>query len=257
MPSWDPDTYDRFKTERDRPALDLLLRIPADLEPCEVWDLGCGAGEHAAVLAARHPAARVHGLDSSAQMLERARARKTSVQWVQADFAAFAPQVAPNLIFTNAALHWTDGHDRLFPSLVSHLATGGVFACQMPISHGAEWHVLLRAVAAEGPWADRLKDLSGVQPVAAPERYYDWLAPLCAEIDIWSTTYLHVLEGADPIVEWMRGSGLRPYLDALTDAAERDAFLAAYRRRLAGMSPQRADGTTLFAFPRLFMLARR
>ena len=257
MPSWDPDIYERFKAERDRPALDLLLRIPGDANPAEIWDLGCGAGEHAALLAARHPGALVHGLDSSGAMLERARTRKAAVEWVQADFEDFAPLVAPDLIFSNAALHWAKDHAGLFPRLVSALAPDGVFACQMPVSHGAAWHVLLRETAADGPWAARLGGVSGVQPVAAPEQYYDWLSPLCSEVDIWSTNYLHVLDGDDPIVDWMRGSGLRPYLDALIDEAEREAFLSAYRARLAEMSPPRPDGTTLFPFPRLFILARR
>jgi trans-aconitate 2-methyltransferase len=257
MPSWDPDLYDRFKAYRDRPALDLLLQVPADLDPHEIWDLGCGTGEHAAVLAARHPTACVYGLDSSPEMLKRARARKSPVDWVQADIAGFAPPSPPDLIFTNAALQWVPDHRQLFPRLVSQLADGGVFACQMPATDSGAWRGLLREVAADGPWARRLRDVDQVGLVAAPERYYDWLAPLCAEVDIWSTVYLHVLEGDDPIVAWTRGSSLRPYLDALTYEAEQAAFLAVCRHRLAELFPRRKDGTTLFPFPRLFMVARR
>lgn len=257
MRTWDPDLYDRFKPQRDRPALDLLLRIPGDLDPREIWDLGCGTGEHAAVLAARHPSARVHGLDSSAQMLARAHARQVEVDWVLADLADFAPKAPPDLIFTNAALQWAPDHAALIPRLASSLAGEGVFASQMPTAHDCDWHLALRALAAEAAWVDRLRDVRGVQPVAAPERYYDWLSPICAEIDIWSATYLHVLEGRDPAVEWMRGTALRPYLDALTDPAEREAFLADYRTRVRAVLPPRPDGTTLFPFPRLFILARR
>ncbi len=257
MPSWNPDVYERFKTYRDRPALDLLLRIPGDLDPSEIWDLGCGTGEHAAVLAARHPKARVHGLDSSAEMLARARARSADVDWVQADFAAFAPERPPNLIFTNAALQWAPDHAALVPRLASSLAAQGVFACQMPAAHNSAWHTALRGLAAEPAWIERFRQVRGVQPVAAPERYYDWLSPICAEVDIWSTTYLHVLEGDDPAVEWMRGTALRPYLDALTDPVEGEAFLADYGTRVRAALPPRADGTTLFPFPRLFIFARR
>jgi trans-aconitate 2-methyltransferase len=257
MPSWDPETYERFKAERDRPALDLLLRIPVDLNPVEIWDLGCGTGEHAAVLAARHPGARVHGLDSSADMLARARARETPVDWVRADLADFEPKVAPDLVFSNAALQWASDHQTLLPRLASRLAAGGVFACQMPTAHNCGWHLALRDLAAEAPWTDRLSRVAGVRPVAAPEQYYDWLSPLCGEVDIWSTTYLHALEGDDPVVDWMRGTTLRPYLDVLTDAAEHTAFLAAYRDRVRAVLPARSDGATLFPFPRLFILARR
>ena len=99
--------------------------------------------------------------------------------------------------------------------------------------------------------------MRGSTPVAGASDYFDWLSPICGEIDIWSTTYLHVLEGDDPVVEWMRGTGLRPYLDALSDSLEQAAFLDAYRARLAEILPSRADGLTLFPFPRLFIVARR
>lgn len=257
MPSWDPDLYERYKTYRDRPALDLLLQIPGDLDPRRIWDLGCGTGEHAAVLAARHPGAEVHGLDSSPDMLAAARRRPARVDWVRGDVADFAPDEAPDLIFTNAALQWVADHETLFPRLAGLLAKEGVLACQMPRTWATPWHVGLRELAAEPEWAGRLAGVRSVGPVAEPETYYGWLAPICGEVDIWSTTYLHVLEGEDPVVEWMMGTGLRPYLDALSDPEARAAFLDAYRDRMAEAVPARADGVTLFPFPRLFILARR
>ena len=129
MPSWDPAVYERYKAYRDRPALDLLLRLPADLEPKEIWDLGCGTGEHAALLARRHPGSRVHGLDSSEAMLDEARARNAEVDWRLGDIASFAPDESVDLIFTNAALQWLPDHAALFPRLAGLLASGGVFAC--------------------------------------------------------------------------------------------------------------------------------
>lgn len=257
MPSWDPEVYERYKAYRDRPALDLMLQIPSDLAPREIWDLGCGAGEHAAVLAARHAAAKVRGLDSSHDMLAVAKRREAKVEWVLADAARFAPETPPDLIFTNAALQWVPDHARLFPRLAGLLAEGGVFACQMPQSWTSVWHEALRATAAEPRWAEALKAISRNRPVAEVEAYYDWLSPICGFVDIWATTYLHVLEGEDPVVEWMMGTGLRPYLDAIADPEERTAFLAAYRERVAEVVPTRQDGTTLFPFPRLFILARR
>jgi trans-aconitate 2-methyltransferase len=257
MPSWNPDIYERYKDYRDRPALDLMLRIPADLDPRVIWDLGCGTGEQAALLAARHPQAKVYGLDSSPEMLAKARARKSRVNWVQGDIADFAPDEAPDLIFTNAALQWVSGHERLFPHLAAILAPSGVLACQMPASFDTEWHVAMRAVAQEPRWAERLGALNGVRSIAAIETYYEWLATLCDPIDIWRTTYLHVLEGDDPVVDWMRGTGLRPYLDALPDPAEQAAFMDDYRQRLTTVLPARADGVTLFPFPRLFIVAQK
>jgi trans-aconitate 2-methyltransferase len=247
--------YERFKTYRDRPALDLMVQIPTDLDPKEIWDLGCGTGEHAALLALRHPGAQVHGLDASPQMLEAARARPGEVNWVLGDIAAFRPKTPPDLVFTNAALQWLPDHDGLFRQLVSTLAPGGVFACQVPITFNEPWHVQLRQTAGSGPWAARMQGVRDVQPVASASDYYAWLSPL-AQVDIWSTVYLHVLTGSDPVVEWMKGTGLRPYLQRLEDPEEREAFLQSYKERVERDFPRRADGTTLFPFPRLFMIAR-
>ena len=257
MTQWDPALYQRYKTYRDRPALDLMVRLPRDLRPREIWDLGCGVGEHAAVLAKRHPDAQVHGLDSSTEMLAEARRRDGELDWVQADIADFQPAAPPDLIFTNAALHWLPDLERLVPRLARTLDEGGVFACQVPLSYSAAWYDALRATIEDPRWAERLGRVQGVYPIADMPSWYGWLAPVCAEVDIWSTTYLHVLEGEDPIVEWMSGTGLRPYLQAFEDSAERAAFVEAYRRRTAAAFPRRPDGTTLLPFPRLFIVARR
>ncbi len=254
---WDPAQYERYKSYRDRPALDLMLQIPADLEPREIWDLGCGTGEHAALLKRRHPDARVHGLDLSPEMLTLARERDAEVDWVQGSIADWAPERPADLIFSNAALQWLDRHDILLPRLAAHLAPGGVLAVQVPRSHAAPWYDLLRETVGEGPWADRLAGVDAVKPIADMRDWYAWLAPLCRDIDLWTSTYLHVLTGEDPVVEWMLGTGLRPYLQALTTASERDAFLDAYRRRVARAFPRRPTGETLFPFPRLFLVARR
>lgn len=256
MPTWDPDIYNRYQSYRDRPALDLLLQLPSGLEPKEIWDLGCGTGEHAALLARRHPEARVHGLDSSLDMLAKARARTEAVDWVLGDVAGFAPDAAPDLIFTSSTLHWLPDHERLFPALAGKLARGGVFACQIPAAHETRHHEILRRVAMSGPWAGRLATAGVIAPTASFAEYYEWLAPVCGEIDIWATTYLHVLQGDNPVVDWMRGTALRPYLDALAEGADRDGFMAAFSQAIAEAFPAREDGLTLFPFPRLFMIAR-
>jgi trans-aconitate 2-methyltransferase len=256
-PTWDPDLYERYKTYRDRPALDLLLQVPQDLDPKEIWDLGCGTGEHAAVLAARHPGSVVHGLDRSEEMLSVGRRRTASVHWVKGDVADWSPKVAPDFIFTNAALQWLPDHGRLFPRILGSMARRGVFACQIPISEGEPWYDTLREASEAGPWASKLAGVAQVYPTAQADAYYRWLSPLARSVDIWETRYLHVLDGEDPVVEWMSGTALRPLVQALEDPAERDAFLDAYRDLAARAFPRQPDGTTLFPFPRLFMIARR
>jgi trans-aconitate 2-methyltransferase len=257
-PAWDPGQYRRFEAERDRAALDLLLRVPDDLRPREIWDLGCGAGQHAALLKRRHPAARVHGLDASAAMLDQARALAADVDWRQGDIAAWAPERPVDLIFANASLQWLPDHATLLPRLAAALAPGGVVAVQMPMAWESRHHTVMRATAAEGPWAARLAGVDTIAPLLSADAYYDSLPDVCDEIDVWSTTYLHALEGPDAVLEWMKGTALRPFLTALEgEPAMRTAFLSALGAALSAAFPQRPDGRTLLPFPRLFLVARR
>ena len=257
-PAWDPAQYRRFEAERERAAMDLLQRVPADLALCEVWDLGCGPGRHTALLKQRHPRARVHGLDSSEAMLAQARSLDAGVDWRLGDIAGWTPERPVDLIFANASLQWLPDHARLFPGLADALAPGGVLAVQMPMAWESRHHAILRAVAAGGPWAGRLGGVHTIAPLLAAEAYYDVLSPACGEIDLWSTTYLHALQGADPVLEWMKGTALRPYLTALEDdAAMRAAFLSALGDALSEAFPGRPDGRTLLPFPRLFLTARK
>jgi trans-aconitate 2-methyltransferase len=256
MASWDPDTYALYRRYRERPAFDLLTAIPRDLDPLDIWDLGCGLGEQAALLAARHPRARVRGMDSSPEMLERAKALPTRVEWILGDIKGFAPDAPTDLIFSNAALQWVDDHAVLIPRLAESLSPGGVLAVQMPVADGLGWRGTLTEIAAEGPWARHLTGVEGVRHANAPEDYYAGLAPLCPDVDIWTTTYLHALHGQDPIVDWTMGTTLRPYLDALPDETK-TPFLDAWRARLAQDYPRREDGVTLFPFKRLFIVAQR
>lgn len=256
-PAWDPRQYSRFEAERDRAALDLLLRLPVDLDPREIWDLGCGPGQHAALLKRRHPGASVHGLDSSAAMLAEAGAQLAGIDWRRGDIGDWIPEAPADLILANASLHWLPDHAGLLRRLVGALAPGGVLAVQMPMAHETRHHTLMRAVAAEGPWAGRLAGVETVAPLLTPELYYEVLAEACDAIDIWATTYLHALTGPDAVLEWMKGTALRPYLSALEDGAMGAAFLSALGARLGEAFPRRADGVTLLPFPRLFLVGRR
>ncbi len=256
-PAWDPRQYSRFEAERDRAALDLLLRLPGDLDPREIWDLGCGAGQHAAMLKRRHPGAAVHGLDSSADMLARARALDADVDWRQGDIAGWSAEVPADLILANASLHWLPDHSTLLRRLAEALAPGGALAIQMPMAHETRHHTLMRAVAAEGPWAAPLAGVGTIAPLLSPEAYYEVLSGTCSEIDVWTTTYLHALTGPDAVLEWMKGTALRPFLAALDDPAMCEAFLSALGARLCEAFPPRADRVTLLPFPRLFLVARR
>ena len=250
---WDPAKYLEFADLRLRPARDLLARVHLDA-PGVVYDLGCGAGNVTRLLARRWPAARITGVDGSAAMLAMAAGAVPALAWVEADLRTWAPPEPADLIFSNAALHWLPEHARLFPRLVGHLRGGGVLAVQMPRNHGAPSHTEMRAAAQAGAWRDRLGGLIAGRPVAPPESYYDLLAPHVAALEVWETEYLQVLEGAHPVVEWTKGSALRPLLEALEEP-DRSAFLADYIARVDRAYPRRPDGRTLFPFRRLFLVA--
>lgn len=251
--AWDPSQYLKFSGERLQPALDLIARVPL-AQPAEIVDLGCGAGNVAQVLAARWPGAALTGIDSSAEMLAKAKAALAKARWVQGDIGATAFDRPPDLLFSNAALHWLDDHATLFPRLLRAVNAGGVLAIQMPRNHGAPSHRAMAEAAKAGPWAKTLRPILRESPVAAPAFYYDLLKPLAKRLDIWETEYLHVLEGDNPVVAWTKGTALKPLLDALVEP-ERSAFEAEYATRIRAAYPPRADGRTLFPFRRLFILA--
>jgi trans-aconitate 2-methyltransferase len=254
--TWDPSLYRRFEDERTRPAGDLLARVLLS-EAVHVVDLGCGPGNSTELLCERFPAARVTGTDTSEAMLESARKRLPQCHFELGDVASWQPLHAPDLIFANAVLQWVPEHDRLFPRLFSALAAGGVLAVQMPDNLNEPTHRLMREVASVGPWASVLGDAARARaPIAPADRYYDLLASQAQTVDIWRTTYHHVVASAADIVDWLRATGLRPFIDPLSHE-QRVAFLAEYERRIAEAYPTRADGKRLLAFPRLFIVARR
>ena len=253
--SWNPEQYLKFSQPRMRPAIDLLARI-ACTEPAVVYDLGCGAGNVTAALAARWPRARIIGVDDSAAMLSQAARTLPQVEWLQYSLAAWQPDAPADVIYSNAALHWLPNHRQLMPALVAALAPGGVLAIQMPRNFSAPSHTLIDATARAGAWRSKLEPLLGAAPVGEPQFYYSLLAPLARTLEIWETEYLQVLTGADPVKEWTKGTWLRPFLDRL-EPPERIAFEADYAQRLRAAYPPLADGSTLFPFRRLFIILRR
>ncbi|WP_030419602.1 trans-aconitate 2-methyltransferase [Streptomyces sp. NRRL F-5065] len=262
---WDPARYLRHAGPRARPFADLLARVP-DLpsDRPRVADLGCGPGALTARLADRWPAARVTGYDTSAAMLERARAHAGptpgggSVDFAAADIATWTPDGPHDLIVSSAALQWVPGHAGRLPAWIAALAPSGVLAFQVPGNFDAPSHRLMRELAAAPRWRDRLGGvLRHGDAVHTPAEY---LAALTAEgcaADVWETTYLHLLPGEDPVLDWVSGTGLRPVLTALADDPEaRDAFLAEYGAALRTAYPAGPHGTP-FPFRRVFAVARK
>lgn len=252
---WDPNQYLAFGDVRLQPALDLLARIPLDA-PKSVIDLGCGAGNVTRALKVRWPGARITGVDNSPEMLERARAEDPDMEWIEASILEWRPAAPADVVFSNAALHWLDEHDKLFPRLMEYVAPGGFLAVQMPRNWLAPSHTCLTEAVHAGPWRDRLEPMLRPAPSHAPAFYYDVLMPLATSLALWETEYCQVLEGENPVAEYVKGTQLKRFLDAL-DEPERSEFENDYRERIRAAYPKRNCGKTLFPFRRLFILAGR
>ena len=252
--TWSAKQYTMFEQQRTRPVRDLVAAIP-DTEVHSAVDLGCGPGNSTEVLAERFPDAHVTGMDSSVDMLADARKRLPALNFELADIGAWSPAKPLDVILANASLQWLPDHATLYPHLVSQLAPGGTLAVQTPDNLDEPAHRLAREVATDGPWAAKIGAVRHNERHTA-SYYYELLSQHCSTVDIWRTTYLHPLANHAAVVEWFKGSALRPFLAALTDS-EKAAFLQQYQARITQAYPALADGTVLLPFPRLFIIASR
>jgi trans-aconitate 2-methyltransferase len=253
--TWDPEQYGRFGDERGRAFFELVSRVHA-AEPGSVVDLGCGSGELTASLAERWSGAVIEGIDSSPQMIAAAEAHATGgLRFSLGDLADWRPGPPVDVIISNAALHWIPGHRELLPRWLKALGPGGWLAFQVPGNFGEPSHTLLREVCASPRWRDRLAGVTRLDPVAEPGDYLELLASRGCRVDSWETTYLQVLQGDDAVLEWVKGTTLRPVLSTL-EAADGTEFLREYGARLREAYPARPHGT-VFPFRRIFVVAQR
>ena len=272
---WDATQYLRFGGERSRPFFDLLARVGAELPSCVV-DMGCGPGNLTVLLAERWPSAAVCGVDSSPQMIEAARklipagalrstgsmgpgpvltSHAPGLSFVLDDVRHWEPQSLPDVIISNAVLQWVPGHRELLLSWAERLAGDGWLAFQVPANFDQPSHVILRELVASARWRPLLRDVQPNRQSADPAGYAGLLAEAGCEVDAWETTYVHILEGSDPVLEWYKGSGLRPVL-AVLDADQAADFLAEAGERLRAAYPPSSFGT-VFPFRRVFTVAHR
>jgi trans-aconitate 2-methyltransferase len=270
-PVWDPQQYLRHSGLRSRPILDLLARVPQlpDEDAPRIADLGCGPGGPSALLANRWPGARITGYDNSQAMLDEARAHAGrtpaggTLDFAYGDLATWRPADGErfDLLFSNAALHWIPGHQASFPDWIAALPPGGVLAFQVPGNFGSPSHTLLSELRNSPRWRDRVGEESSRDTVLDPAGYLAALAPLGCEVDAWETTYAHLLHGEDPVLDWVKGTALRPVLTLLADDAEaREDFLAEYAGMLrAAYPPLPGDASlgTVFPFRRIFVVATK
>lgn len=250
---WDPTVYHRYGNERSRPFFDLVARVGAE-KPRAVVDLGCGPGELTATLAERWPGARVTGIDSSPEMIEKAAGLDSGVDFRVGDIGDFAPAPDVDVLVTNAALQWVPGHREMLDRWVRELPAGAWLAMQVPGNFDAPSHRALREVGRDYPAvAEHLREA----PVDDATGYASRLTAIGAAVDAWETTYVHLLPAeADehPVLRWMEGTALRPVRAVLDDRAW-DEFRDALRDRLVAAYPV-AAGVVAFPFRRIFLVAR-
>ena len=250
---WDPDRYLRYAGERGRPFVDLLSRVNAE-HPQRIVDLGCGPGNLTALLARRWPEAHVLGIDSSAEMVERARAdHGRQVSFALDDLREWTPEEPVDILVSNATLQWVPRHLAVLPRLVDAIARSGWFAFSVPANFTEPSHALRRELAAEAPYAAYTSHVA-TPDAHGPHTYLRTLTELGCEVDAWETTYLHILHGADPVFEWVSGTAAGPTLQALPEPL-RTTFSEELKRRLRRAYPRGPHGTVL-PFRRVFVVAR-
>lgn len=251
-PTWSPQQYLKFERERTLPCRDLVSRIELPA-PRLIADLGCGPGNSTSVLAERWPGAKITGVDSSTEMLRKAGASRTSARWVRADLRDWEPDKRYDLFFSNAVFHWIADQRGLLTRLLDSMRPRGVMAFQIPSKSGA-WRDLLREVAGRHGWRGHIPRSALTPHSREPAFYYDLLARRSTRVDIWETEYMHVLPDHAAILEWVKGSALRPVLDRLS-RDDSKAFIEEYMIRILREYKTRVDGTVLFPFRRLFVVA--
>lgn len=262
---WDPDRYAAFADDRARPFHDLVAQVAWSASdgreaPRRVVDLGCGPGTLTATLSARWPGAQVVGIDSSAEMLATAPSDVPGLAFELGAIEDWMPGATDDVVVTNAALQWVPSHVELLPRWFAAMPSGGWFAMQVPGNFDSPSHALMRSVAADGPWASVLDGVLRADPVLDPAGYLGLMLDAGLEARAWETTYAQLLSGDDPVLAWVRGTGLRPVLAAL-DAADPTGALTAeyvdrYRVALREAYPASAHGT-VYPFRRVFAVGRK
>lgn len=254
MSNWSSSLYLKFSAQRTQPAIDLAARIPLD-NPAEIIDIGCGPGNSTAVLRQRFPRAHIVGCDSSPDMINAAKAAYSDIDFMLADVPSGLKGLESrfDVVFSNACIQWIPRHDELLPALMSLLKKGGVLAVQIPMNYDEPIHRIIGEIAESGEWRDKL-GCPRIFHTLTQEVYFDLLSELSSDFEVWQTTYCHRMPSHDSIMEWYKGTGLRPYINALSEPDAQE-FLRQVKARVEQEYPVQKNGEIIFRFPRFFFLA--
>jgi trans-aconitate 2-methyltransferase len=253
---WNPDQYQRFSEHRSRPFFDLIARIDAPRAK-RIADLGCGPGNLTAHLSQRWSESTVTGVDNSPEMLEKAKALvNQNLEFELADLSTWQPREAQHVIVSNAALQWVPNHETLIPRLASLLEPDGWLAVQMPNNFDQASHMTINQICSSPPWNKQLGNLDSALRHAKPLEWYIMeLSRLGFQVDAWETNYQHILPGENAVLEWVKGTALRPML-AVLEPKDQNEFLEECRTQLLEAYPPQSFGT-LLPFKRVFFMGHK
>ena len=255
MSTWSAQQYTLFESERTRPVRDLLAGVPGH-EVQTAVDIGCGPGNSTEILATWYPDATITGFDPDADMIAAAKKRLPALTFETASVDTWNASGPFDIILSNAVFQWVPDHEKLLPRLVNKLSSGGSLAIQIPDNMNEPAHILMGSLAAQDRWAPKMAKTQRIARESI-DWYYRHLKPLCTRVDVWRTVYYHPLAGgAKDVVEWFKGSSLRPLLAPL-NAMEREDFLIEYTKQISEAYTAMPDGSVLLPFPRLFIVATR
>jgi len=250
---WNPNLYLKYKNERTQPSIDLISKINPTFQPITILDVGCGPGNSSQALLQRWPQAQLTGIDSSPKMIEKAKMDFPDSLWLVADASKYVSNVKYDLVFSNATIQWIPNHEALFDLLYELTRVGGVLAVQVPRFDQMPLSKAIERAANKERWQGQTKDCSELFTYHDYKYYYDLVCPNYKSLELWQTDYIHVLESQLAIIEWIRSTGLKPYLDRLNEN-EKPAFESEVLAELKHYYPTQNNGKVLFPFKRLFMI---
>lgn len=259
MNDWNSEQYLKFKAQRTQPAVDLAARLGGSPSGSrsEIIDLGCGPGNSTRVLKNRFPNAHIVGADSSENMLEKARAENPDLEFIRLDLNEDMSRLNGkfDVVFSNACFQWLPNHRELLPRVFSLLKSGGALAVQIPMNYDEPVHKIIRRVSESSKWSDKFHEKRIFGTLTIPE-YHDVLSGLTDDFEMWQTVYCHRMPSIESIIEWYRATGLRPYLNALSEADGAE-FTAEVSKELEKEYPKQKNGEIIFRFPRFFFIAKK
>ncbi|MFA5857750.1 MAG: methyltransferase domain-containing protein [Elusimicrobiota bacterium] len=251
---WNPDAYLKFGNERAQPSIDLVNRIKISYQPQNIIDIGCGPGNSSKVLMDRWPTAKILGIDSSPNMIEKAKQNYPQCEWVQADAASYSSETKFDIVFSNATIQWIPNHENLLKTFDALLTENGVLAFQIPLFRDMPLGKILDNVAQEERWKNKTEHCSKLFTYHDYSFYYNILSPKMSFIELWETQYLHVLESQPAIIEWSKSTGLKPYLDSLSSDSEKTDFEKEVLGEIQKSYSLQENGKVIFTFKRLFVV---